>query len=226
MPELVVRQVGPAPPRATTTVVLLHGFGAPTTDLIPLAREVEAPAEVRFLFPGGPLRLDPYGDAAAWWLIDMERLQRMIAGGAARSIDEIPDGLVEARALLDDLLDKLAAESPQRLILGGFSQGAMLALDVALHRAAPVAGLALMSGTHLNAKAWGERLERVKGVPVFMSHGRGDPLLPFAISRGLRDTLAAAGADVDWVEFGGGHEIPRPALAGLSRLIKRVAAGA
>ena len=70
-----------------------------------------------------------------------------------------------------------------------------------------------------------QALARVKGVPVFMSHGTRDPLLPFATSRALRDTLASAGADLDWVEFPGGHEIPRPVLAGVARLITRVAAG-
>ncbi len=223
--DLVVRVVGPAPPVATTTVVLLHGFGAGGDDLVDLARALGAPPTARFLFPAGPLLLegDPDG-ARAWWLIDFERLQRAMALGLDRS-EEVPAGLAEARAVIDGLLDQLEAQGAERIVLGGFSQGAMLSLDVALHRAKPLAGLALMSATRINGKAWRAGLARVKGVPVFVSHGTRDPLLPFAEARTLRDELAGAGADVDWVEFGGGHEIPPPAMAGLRRLIQRVAAG-
>ncbi len=221
--EFVIRMVGSAPEKATTTVVLLHGFGAGGDDLVSLARAVAVPRTVSFLFPAAPLLLegDPDG-ARAWWLIDLERLMR--ASPADRS-NEIPDGLAAARALVDGLLDQLVAAGARRIVLGGFSQGAMLSLDVALHRATPLAGLALMSGTRINGAAWQARLAAVEGVPILMSHGQRDPLLPFAASRALRDDLAAAGADVDWVEFGGGHEIPPPVLAGLGRLITRVDAG-
>ena len=59
------------------TVVLLHGFGAPGDDLVPLWRVLDVPREVRFVFPAAPLPLDMgYGDARAWWLIDMERIER------------------------------------------------------------------------------------------------------------------------------------------------------
>ena len=46
------------------------------------------------------------------------------------------------------------------------------------------------------------------GVPVLMSHGRSDQLLPFSAAETLRDKLRAAGAKVEWLDFLGGHEIP------------------
>lgn len=223
--DLVVRVVGPAAPVATTTVVLLHGFGAGGDDLVDLAGMLAAPASVRFLFPAAPILLegDPDG-ARAWWLIDFDRLQQAMHLRQDRS-QEVPEGLAEARALISGLLDQLEAQGADRIVLGGFSQGAMLALDVALHRTKPLAGLALMSATRINGQAWRAGMPRVAGVPVFLAHGTRDPLLPFVEAKTLRDELAGAGADVDWVEFGGGHEIPPPVLAGLGRLIARVAAG-
>ena len=218
--ELVVRMVGPQ--SAPTTVIFLHGFGAGGDDLVPLARELRPPPGVRFLFPAAPLALDPYGDSRAWWMIDVERL--LSASPADRS-NEVPAGLAEARGLISGLLDQVEKDGTRRVILGGFSQGAMLSLDVALHRDRPLAGLVLMSGTRINGAAWKERMDRVRGLPIFMSHGTGDPLLSFAAARSLRDDLAAAGADLDWVEFPGGHEIPPPVLAGVSRLIGRLAIG-
>lgn len=222
--DLLVRAVGPA--TATTTVVLMHGFGAGGDDLVDLAHVLRPPPSVRFLFPAAPLVLDPDGDSRAWWMIDLARLERAMAAGVAddRS-DEIPPGLAPARALISGLVDQLEAGGG-KIVLGGFSQGAMLALDVALHRARPLAGLALMSGTRINGAAWQAGLAQVQGVPTLLSHGKGDPLLPFAVARTLRDQLAGAGADLDWIEFAGGHEIPPPVVAGLGRLVARVASGA
>jgi phospholipase/carboxylesterase len=54
------------------------------------------------------------------------------------------------------------------------------------------------------------------------SHGRSDPILPFAAAERLRDFLKTAGADVRWVEFGGGHTIPMGALDGLGKLVRDV----
>jgi phospholipase/carboxylesterase len=109
--------------------------------------------------------------------------------------------------LLDQVEARVAAPGA-RLVLGGFSQGAMLALDVALHRARPPAGLLLMSGTLVNEAAWRPRLASLRGVPVLQSHGRADGLLPYVAAEVLRDRLRAAGAAVEWVPFLGGHEIP------------------
>jgi phospholipase/carboxylesterase len=220
---LTTRIVGPAD--ATITVVLLHGFGAPGDDLVALAHELDAPA--RFVFPAAPLELGGlYGDSRAWWLLDLARLEAELRSGRPRDRrDEIPDGLVEARAHVMRLLDQLQARfaiADDQLVLGGFSQGAMLSLDVALHRAGPPAGLIQMSGTLIAEAAWQPRMHALAGVPVVMSHGRNDQLLPFAIAEVLRDRLTAAGARVDWHPFLGGHEIPSTVLAAVTAFLSAV----
>lgn len=214
-------------PDAAITCVLLHGFGAPGDDLVSLAGELDAP--VRLVFPAAPLSLGGlYGDSRAWWLLDLARLEDELRSGALRDRrGEIPDGLAEARDRVMRFLDQLAerfAIAPDRLVLGGFSQGAMLSLDVALHRAAPPAGLILMSGTLIAEAAWQPRMAQLASVPVMMSHGQYDALLPFAVAEILRDRLVAAGAAVDWHPFPGGHEIPRAALDGAGKLLRDVAA--
>jgi len=218
---LTTHIVGPAD--ATTTCVLLHGFGAPGADLVAIAGEIDAP--VRFVFPEAPIKLGGlYGDARAWWLLDLARLEDELRRGAVRDRrDEIPDGLVEARAHVMRMLEQLRARfsiAADRLVLGGFSQGAMLSLDVALHRDAPPAGLILMSGTLIAQSAWQPRMASLAGVPVVLSHGRQDGLLPFSMAEVLRDQLTAAGAHVDWQPFAGGHEIPRIVLAAAAKLLR------
>jgi phospholipase/carboxylesterase len=217
---LTTRIVGPAD--ATKTVVLMHGFGAPGDDLVALAPIIKAP--VRFVFPEAPLELGGlYGDSRAWWLLDLARLEDELRRGIPRDRrDEVPPGLTEARDHVSRFLDEVQTRfslEPSQLVLGGFSQGAMLALDVALQRDTAPAALILMSGTLLAESVWTPRLPKLADVPVMMSHGRADTLLPFAIAEVLRDKLIAAGAKVDWQPFAGGHEIPMAVLTAVTKLL-------
>ena len=225
------------PPDAPLTCVLLHGFAAPGDDLVALAGEIASPgsagesidAPVRFVFPAAPLELGGlYGDSRAWWLLDLARLEEDLRCGTPRDRrDEVPDGLPAARDHVVRFLDQLTARfaiAGDRLVLGGFSQGAMLSLDVALHRAAPPAGLLLMSGTLIAEAVWRPRLPSLRGVPVMMSHGRDDALLPYHVAEILRDRLTEAGAVVDWQPFLGVHEIPRVAIDAAGKLLRGLAA--
>ncbi|HTM19048.1 MAG TPA: hypothetical protein VL172_01015 [Kofleriaceae bacterium] len=208
-------------------VVLLHGFGAPGDDLVPLAPLFGLPRAVRFAFPAAPLELPGlYGDSRAWWMIDLERLERDLASGSERDLSgDEPAGLAEVRdalaAAIAEIEEELGAP-PARTVFGGFSQGSMLATDLALRGDRPLAGLLLWSGTLLAADAWRALAPRRTGLPVFMSHGRQDALLPFAAAERLRDLLAGAGLPVDWVEFRGGHEIPPAALRGAAAFLARL----
>lgn len=206
-------------------VVLLHGFGAPGDDLVSLADVIEAPAGTRFVFPAAPNKLEGgWGDARAWWMIDMEALEEALESGKERDLTrQVPEGLAEARARLTALVDELPGKlGAGPLVLGGFSQGAMLSTDVALHIERPLAGLILMSGTYLAEHEWQPLMARRAGLRVFQSHGTGDPILPYKNAELLRDALGAAGAWVDWVSFKGAHTIPPAVIAGVSRFIQDV----
>lgn len=218
---LTTRIVGDGP----LTVVLLHGFGAPGDDLVSLASLWDGP--FRFVFPAAPLELQGYGGGRAWWMIDLASLEQDIAMGKPRNRSaEIPEGLADVRGQMLRFLDMLQARYSipnDKLVLGGFSQGAMLALDVALHREAPPAALVLMSGTIIAEPEWSPHYGKLANVPVVQSHGRHDALLPFAIAESLRDKLRAAGAKVDWHQFVGGHEIPPAVIHAVGEQLAKLA---
>lgn len=205
-------------------VILLHGFGAPADDLVALWPYLEAPRGTRFLFPAAPLTLPMGGDGRAWWMLDLDRMQRDRESGRPRDLSqELPKGLPEARAKVLRMLGELEKQQGldlRRTVLGGFSQGAMLACDVTLRLDRAPAGLVLLSGTLVAQQEWTPLMHRRKGLKVLQSHGNQDPLLPFAQAEKLRDLLSKAGLIVEWVGFRGGHEIPEAVLARMNAWLR------
>ena len=191
-------------------VILLHGWGAPGDDLVPLGEELAAPGRL-LVFPEAPLPAMAGG--RAWWPLDLARLQAARARGEERALrQETPPGLAEARARVTALvteLTRLTALPASAVFIGGFSQGAMVATDVTLTAPGMVGGLIVMSGSITAEGEWTPRLPLLESnLPVFISHGRLDPVLPFAFAEALRDQFKAGHHPVTWVPFDGGHGIP------------------
>jgi phospholipase/carboxylesterase len=212
-------------------VILLHGYGAPGDDLLPLAEVLSGPAGTRWIFPEGPLPLNMgFGDSHAWWLIDMARLEADRAAGRVRDLSsEVPRGLLQARQALETFLTDLPRKlpvDPRKTIIGGFSQGAMLTCDLVMRTAFPFAGLIQLSGSLLAKQDWRPSVGKRAGLPVFQSHGTLDPILPYVMAERLRDELTSAGLKVQWHSFQGGHEISEPILTRLNGFITKVLAKA
>lgn len=208
-------------------VVLMHGFGAPGDDLVSLSKMLKLPREVRFVFPEAPLPLPPSmgGFGRMWWPIDLERLERAMATGEPRDMrDEDPPGMAEARGRIVALLGAIRTVFGVRsdeIVLGGFSQGSMLACDVLFRTSQELAGLVILSGTLLAREAWTQGMTQRVGLPVFQSHGTHDMLLPFGIATELSKELEARGLATTFTPFRGGHDIPPPVLAALEAFLRR-----
>lgn len=214
-------------------VVLCHGFGAPGHDLVPIGDELFSlcPAlavSAEFFFPAAPLSLDHLGlpGGRAWWHIDMNELIGAIEHGNLRILrDRRPEGIDDARNLLLGMLDEVRQKTnlpPRRFVLGGFSQGSMLAVEAALHWSEPPGGLCLWSSTLVNEAEWRAKMNRLEGIPVVQSHGHQDPILPFATSLWLRDLLTEAGANVNFIEFDGPHTITLAGLEALAEMLEQM----
>lgn len=199
------------------TVVCMHGYGADMRDLAGLAMELDLKGPARWVFPNGPMAL-PWG-GRAWFPIAEERLAAYENGGGAFDLSGLrPEGLDAAR---DAVLGLVAAlEVPwDRVVVGGFSQGAMLAVELALAAPASPKGAFLLSGNLVDGEATKARAAARAGLPFFQSHGTHDPILGFAGAKALNESLAAAGWKGTFVEFAGQHAIPREALDGLGAFL-------
>ncbi|MEA2331866.1 MAG: phospholipase/carboxylesterase [Thermoleophilaceae bacterium] len=175
-------------------LVLFHGRGADEYDLLPLLDMLDPERRLLGATARGPLSLPPGG--AHWY--------------AVRRIGyPDPDTFHATYGQLGDWLDGLLAEHgipPERTILGGFSQGAVMtyALGLGADRPRP-AGLIALSG--FIPEVEGFELGNPAGLPVAIGHGTHDPVIGVEFGRDARDRLAHAGADVTYRESPMGHSI-------------------
>ena len=87
------------------------------------------------------------------------------------------------------------------------SQGAMTAMDLALHLDETVAGVTMLSGAPIVVEHWAVRLKQHKGVKVCITHGMSDMVLPFQASGWTKQLLESGGAAVTYHPHSGGHEL-------------------
>ena len=196
-----IEPIGGGPARSA--VLLLHGYGADGNDLIGLAAEW-APAlpETLFYSPHAPFPCEAAGFGRQWFGFQNKRqdLVALEVATAARIIDREVDGFLKELKL-----------PPGRLVLAGFSQGAMMALHIGLRRAEPVAGILAYSGL-LMAPELLEMQIRSKP-PVLLIHGDRDELIPVQALFHATQALAALEVPTEWhISPGIGHGIDQEGL--------------
>lgn len=196
-------------------VVLLHGFGADAADLFPLADHLDPAGLWTFVCPNAPLEvpIGPGWTGRGWFPISLRDLEVGVDFTQVR-----PPGLDRSSQMVGELLFELNAD---KLVIGGFSQGAMVAIDVAMRDPTGIRGLVVYSGALLDEPGWSARAPGLRGLQVLQSHGATDPVLPFNTGRRLHDLLQVAGVDSRFLEFRGGHEIPVQVLNATREFLSR-----
>ena len=202
--------------RGGIVVVLLHGYGADGDDLLPLARALMRP-NTRFIVPAAPLSLPSGG--RAWWDIRAQDRPRYVTDSATAAPAASAE-LDAARTLVQLLLrSALERYAPEQLYIAGFSQGAMLSLDVALAATPPVQRVAVLSGALLADAASRFGHGSSPRPALFLSHGQEDPVLPFSGAQRMKAELEQHGFAVNFQSFHGGHEIPQAVVSELARFL-------
>jgi len=214
----------------TAAIIFCHGFGAPGTDLVSLADVIiemgKAQQNAVYVFPSAPIELDPLFDSRAWWMIDIEKIQNLMMKGETREMQgESPDLLPQRRIELTYVIDHFRDEfslPASKVVIGGFSQGSMLATDVALHYPESLGALIVWSGALINSDQWTLQAHRQSPLTIFQSHGTVDPILPIDGARNLKAMLESKNHQVEYVEFNGPHTIPMNAVKLAGQLIGKV----
>lgn len=190
---------------ADTAVIFFHGYGANMNDLFPLW-ELWHRDQFNWYFPNGLQSLPMgYYEGRSWFSIDIAGLERAIREGCSREMagyipPELDATLGQLEVFILDIMKK-----HKKLILGGFSQGAMCASHLAMKDSFAVDGLILLSGNLLAEEKFPKA---AKSIPFYQAHGTKDPVLDMEGARALERKLQGMNFQGKLSSFPGGHEIP------------------
>jgi phospholipase/carboxylesterase len=177
-------------------LVLFHGRGADERDLFPLLDMLDPERRLAGATARGPLSLPPGG--AHWYVV-----RRVGYPDPETFHSTYP----ELASWLDDFLAEQGVP-PERAVLGGFSQGAVMSYALGLGAARPrPAGIMALSGFLPEVEGFQLDLDKAAGLPVAIGHGTHDPVISVEFGRDARDRLEAAGADVTYRESPMPHTI-------------------
>ncbi len=199
------------PGAARACVIWLHGLGADGHDFEPVVPELGLPEGlgVRFVFPHAPVRpvtINGGYPMRAWFdLRSPDPEQAPDLEGIAESVDRLK-ALVAAQ--------EAAGIPRERLVLAGFSQGGVIALEAGLGMAPKPAGVMALSTWLARPLGSGE------GLRVFQAHGDQDPVVPLAAALAARARLEALGAEVEWHQYPMAHAVHPAEIADMGRWLR------
>ncbi|MDH4469042.1 MAG: hypothetical protein QE271_13370 [Bacteriovoracaceae bacterium] len=225
-------------------VVLCHGYGADASDLFSLAQYLPIKTNTGFYSLNAPNALPAALFSAggrAWFEIDWQMWRTKWMGGAA-NVSELnrPENFIKSVGLVCDFLEFLMASGVEKIILGGFSQGGMVALGSLLSFIEKnknvqgleknFVGLWLLSTQAMDHEWTTQALQSIQihrpsafdTCSVIQSHGMQDPILQFFGAEQLSTLLKNSFPQYTWVPFTGGHEIPERVLQKMGQELEKI----
>jgi phospholipase/carboxylesterase len=209
-------------PNPTASVIWLHGLGADGNDFVPIVRELDLHGMpgIRFVFPHAPTMPVTINNGyvmRAWYDI--------LGTDLARREDEA--GLRKSQQMVEELIaqEKARGVPANRIVLAGFSQGCAMTLQTGLRHPERLAGLLCLSGyLPLHTMVEDERHTANHDTPIFLVHGRLDPVIPIDRAEKSRDILVQLGHKVEWHEYMMPHSVCAQEIADIGVWLKKVLA--
>ncbi|MFA9216788.1 MAG: alpha/beta hydrolase [Sphingomonadaceae bacterium] len=209
-------------PNPTVTIIWMHGLGADANDFVPMVRELDLRGlpGIRFVFPNAdaiPVTINNGYVMRAWYDI--------VATDLGRQEDEA--GLRASQLKVEALIarEKARGIAADRIIVAGFSQGCAMTLMSGMRQSEKLAGLMCLSGyVPLASKAAAEHTAASLATPIFMVHGRMDPVIPVLRAEQSRDLLIQLGYQVEWHDYPMQHSLCQEEVVHISAWLKRVLA--
>jgi phospholipase/carboxylesterase len=195
---------------AMPLLVFLHGRGADANDLADLASMVDSAEGYRFVFANAPNPFEPYpGMTFGFTWFD--------------GWPPTGESIVASRQLLLAFLDEIVARYPPKdgkMILAGFSQGGLMALDVGFRAAQKLSGIVVMSGGLYESEL--PDLRAREDQRVLIVHGTLDDMIPVVAARRARRVLEDHGIEPEYHEFPMGHHVTPESMKVVADFIRRV----
>nr|AHZ45581.1 phospholipase/carboxylesterase [uncultured bacterium] len=186
-------------------VVMMHGFGANMYDLANLSPNIDPEGYV-YAFPNAPFSLQGTGGQGFSWMLGRPGVVEPAGPGA--TVDEMLE------SFLAEVMQSTGAR-PGNIVLGGFSQGAGLALSHGLLRSDSYRALMVLSGFFRSAEEVRPRLPAQRSQPIFLVHGRQDTVIPLEQAHETKRFLEDAGYSVEYHEYDMAHSISGDVIADL-----------
>ncbi len=219
MSEELLPALAIEPPRpADAAVIWLHGLGADGHDFEPIVPQLGLEdLAIRFIFPHAPMRPVTINNGyvmRAWYDITAPDLNQGQDETGTRESER------QIRAWIQQQIDNgIPAE---RILLAGFSQGGAIVLHTGLRYPQTLGGIiALSTYLPLADTVADEKHAANSGIPIFMAHGNGDPIIPIAHAQQSRDRLMELGHDVEWHEYTMPHSVCPSEIEAIARWIRR-----
>ncbi len=190
---------------AHASIIWLHGLGADGNDFVPIVPALQLPKElaVRFIFPHAPIMpitINQGYKMRAWF--DIKEISPRV------TIDEA--GISQSMQYVNTLIEgEIARGIPsEHIILAGFSQGAVIAMQTGLCYQRSLAGIIALSGFMPHLDQLLQQVNPANGqIPIFMAHGCDDTLVPMMLGKSSYEILKHHGYDITWHEYPMAHGV-------------------
>ncbi len=202
---ITVEPNGYRPGGAYPLIILFHGFGTHMGDLAGLAPAIDARGYV-YAFPNAPISMNMGigGENFAWAPL----------GGEGTA-----EALAHADRLVGAFIDEVAGmydPPPGQVVLGGFSQGGMMAYRGGLSQPGRFAGIAALSSMLGEERDIEAALPGTRDQAIFASHGTADAMIPITTARRSIEFLRSHGYDPDFREYAMAHEVSLEVISDLA----------
>lgn len=186
------------------TIIWLHGLGADGNDFVPMVSELNIPENLplRFVFPNAPVipvTINNGYQMRAWYdIVSMNVDQHADQKGIDASVNQLQQLIAH---------EKNNGIPSEKIVLAGFSQGAVIALTTGLTLTERLGGILALSGYLPHAEQITQTATANHATPIFLAHGTEDTVVPYALGKLIHSVLQKQGFAVSWHSYTMPHSV-------------------